>query len=298
MANLGIQSCYNFCIKFLEKNKFDDAQLTILFVFEYVLNDKYIKLLTDDYVLSKNEYQRILGILNRCLNNEPLAYILGEAYFRSNRYEVAPGVLIPRPETEELVDYSASIIGYFLEKNKALHVYECGLGSGIISLELAALFPNLKFTGWDISNTAIQITLKNKGLHNINNLQVCEGNFLEQFEAFGREGDIQLVVSNPPYVSENAYNCLDECLKHEPRDALVADNDGLSMITALVEMAYEHNFILICEIGFDQQHKLISIFSDINLVFKQDLSGNDRFLFYFPPCILEKYSGLLSTLSN
>ena len=298
MANLGIQSCYNSCIKFLEKNKFEDAQLTILFVFEYVLNDKYIKLLADNYVLSTNEYQRIFDILNRCLNNEPLAYILGEAYFRSNRYFVEPGVLIPRPETEELVDYSASIINYLFQQNKAMHVYECGLGSGIISIELAALFPNLKFTGWDISETAIRTTLKNKDAHNIRNLQVYGGNFLEQFETYAREGDLQLVVSNPPYVSENAYNSLDERLKHEPREALVADNDGLSIIISLVEMACEYLFILICEIGFDQQHKLTSTFNDIDFVFRQDLSGNDRFLFYFPPCILEKYAGLLSTLSN
>lgn len=298
MANLGIQSCYNSCIKFLENNKFEDAQLTNLFVFEYVLNDKYIKLLADNYVLTANQYQHIFDILNRCLKNEPLAYILGEAYFRSNRYAIEPGVLIPRPETEELVDYSASIISYLYKQNKALHIYECGLGSGIISIELATLFPNLKFTGWDISETAIRTALKNKEAHNIGNLQVYTGNFLEEFETYARQGGLQLVVSNPPYVSENAYNFLDQRLKYEPKEALVADNDGLSIIISLVKMACEYQFILICEIGFDQQHKLISIFSDIDLIFKQDLSGNDRFLFYFPSRILEKYSSLLSTLSN
>ena len=298
MANLGIQYCYNSCIKYLSSRQFDEVDITTLFVFEYVLNDKYIHLLAKQYVLTPEEYRRIFDILNRCLNNEPLSYILGEAYFRSNRYDVGPGVLIPRPETEELVGYTALIIDCIYKQNNDLFIYECGLGTGVISIELAQMFSDISFTGWDISKSAIQTTLKNMATYKVKNLQVYKGSFFDGYDEYGNEGAVQVVVSNPPYISEKAYDLLDEHVKCEPKEALVAENDGLSVIIALVEMASKYRFILACEIGYDQREKLTSCFHDLDLIFKSDLSGKDRFLFYFPPRILEKYSGLLSTLSN
>ena len=147
----------------MSSRQFDEVDITTLFVFEYVLNDKYIHLLAKQYVLTPEEYRRIFDILNRCFNNEPLSYILGEAYFRSNRYDVGPGVLIPRPETEELVGYTALIIDCIYKQNNDLFIYECGLGTGVISIELAQMFSDISFTGWDISKSAIQTTLKKYG---------------------------------------------------------------------------------------------------------------------------------------
>ncbi|MEK9727423.1 MAG: hypothetical protein VW397_04890, partial [Candidatus Margulisiibacteriota bacterium] len=110
----------------LNQNDFPDAQVTVLFVFEYVLADRYVVLLGQDYCLNNEQCIQIKALLDQCLLNQPLAYVLGEAYFKNVRYVIQPGVLIPRPETEALVDYSAQLIQQVLTSGNVPVIFECG----------------------------------------------------------------------------------------------------------------------------------------------------------------------------
>ena len=221
-------------------------------------------------------------MLNACLSGQPLAYVLASAEFNGHLYFIQPGVLIPRPETEELITIAQSLIQALENKQIQPMVFECGIGSGVISCELAIQFPNLTFYAWDMSSIAIEtakINIENMG---ISNLLIEHSDFFTGFHSHFSNDTFSILVSNPPYVSELAYAALDYSVKEEPKEALVAPHDGLAVIQNLIKLAVKTQSILICEMGFDQRLRLKQMFPDITLYFKRDLSGHDRFLIYFP----------------
>ena len=147
-----------------------------------------------DIILSSNEMQKLNGILARLLNFEPIQYIQGTARFLERSYHVAPGVLIPRPETEELVEVMLR------EIPSDARILDIGTGSGCIAISLSKAFPNAKVTAWDVSEDALCIARRNN-----DDLQasVC---FVKQ-DVLAWRGDggqcYDVIVSNPPYITES-----------------------------------------------------------------------------------------------
>lgn len=230
-----------------------------------------------DIILSSKEMQKLNGILARLLNFEPIQYIQGTARFLERSYHVAPGVLIPRPETEELVEVMLR------EIPSDARILDIGTGSGCIAISLSKAFPNAKVTAWDVSEDALCIARRNN-----DDLQasVC---FVKQDVLVWR-GDggqcYDVIVSNPPYITESEKQEMERnVLDWEPFSALfVPNNDPLLFYRRIGELgrmmlvdggrlyfeinrAYgEATAMMLCGQGY----------TGIRIL--KDISGNDRFV--------------------
>ena len=230
-----------------------------------------------DIILSSKEMQKLNGILARLLNFEPIQYIQGTARFLERSYHVAPGVLIPRPETEELVEVMLR------EIPSDARILDIGTGSGCIAISLSKAFPNAKVTAWDVSEDALCIARRNN-----DDLQasVC---FVKQ-DVLAWRGDggqcYDVIVSNPTYITESEKQEMERnVLDWEPFSALfVPNNDPLLFYRRIGELgrmmlvdggrlyfeinrAYgEATAMMLCGQGY----------TGIRIL--KDISGNDRFV--------------------
>ena len=174
---------------------------------------------------SEEERLRLTNILQRLQEGEPLQYILGTAYFCGLPFHVTPATLIPRPETEELVDWAGTTSG---------NVLDAGTGSGCIAVAIAHRNPQAQVTAWDLSAEALEVAAQNAAA---NGVQVR----FERHDMLTELPDAQsldLIVSNPPYVCEREKAEMEEhVLRHEPATALfVPDNDPLRFYKALARI--------------------------------------------------------------
>ena len=179
--------------------------------------------------LSANDTIELEKMMCRLETGEPVQYVLGQAAFHGYIYKVCPGVLIPRPETTELVDWIAQ------DNRPDLSVLDIGTGSGCIAVTLALLLQQAKVTAWDISPTALQVATENAQQHHAD-VNVVEQDALHAPIA-GRQWDI--IVSNPPYIAEKERgNMAPNVLDYEPSLALfVSDEDPLLFYRAIAEYA-------------------------------------------------------------
>lgn len=205
-----------------------------------LLLDEYLKLsrvqaaLEANKELSQKEVDNLTLALKRLIKNEPIQYILGYTYFFDLRIQVSLGVLIPRPESEELIQW---ILSDYKESDKALKAVDCGAGSGCLSLALKASLPNLQITALDVSDRALEvIELNKKAL----NLAISH----EKFDILNDKmpyADLDFIVSNPPYVLESERELMRaNVLDYEPDLALfVSDADPLIFYRKVLEHALE-----------------------------------------------------------
>jgi release factor glutamine methyltransferase len=176
-----------------------------------------------DTQLSADDQAELKEIAQRLERHEPIQYVLGKAEFMGEWYDVEPGVLIPRPETEELVRW-ISLSPDPSPKREGRHFLDIGTGSGCIAITLAAMYPEAKVTAWDISEKALEVARKNaKRLGvNITFEQVDILNF--QFSTFNSPFDI--IVSNPPYICNKEREAMEQnVLDYEPHEALFVPDD-------------------------------------------------------------------------
>jgi release factor glutamine methyltransferase len=200
--------------------------------------------------LSPDEVQRFHEFVARRASREPLQYITGVQEFFNLKFEVIPDVLIPRPETELIVEVALDL----LTSTDAPIVADVGTGSGCIAISLLHEMPSARAVGIDISSNALAVARRNAERH------VVSGRFAlaqaDGLSAFPQQPIFSAVVSNPPYIpAKEIDNLQPEVRDHEPLSALVAGDDGLSHIRALVQDAphfLQTNGYLIFEIGFDQ----------------------------------------------
>lgn len=163
-------------------------------------------------------------LVNDCLRRrnggEPLAYILGFKEFYGRRFKVSPDVLIPRPETENLIDVAISL--------RPKKILDIGTGSGCIAITLALELPESVVTGVDISDKALNIA-KNNSLTLQTDVNFMKSDLLDSIKDY----DYDLIVANLPYVDKE-WDWIDESLKYEPNDALFASDGGLELIKRLI----------------------------------------------------------------
>lgn len=215
-----------------------------------------------------NEHYFFKLISRRALG-EPIEYITKSVSFYGLSFFVNKGVLIPRPETELLVDKALDVIDKFkIDYKREPKVAEIGIGSGIVSI-LLALKRELNIVATDISAIALEIAKKNiKKFGLLNKISLIECNLLD-----GLDIDIDIVVSNPPYISTK-YE-IPKPLSYEPKEALFAGVDGMDVIRELIELFFKREIkYLVCEIGYDQKELVEGYLKDrANLEFYKDLSG-------------------------
>lgn len=200
---------------------------------EHVCGIPYHRLLLDkDKQLSANEKQAIRRIVERLKQSEPIQYILGEVPFYDLSFTVAPGVLIPRPETEELIDYI--IRSRSARKTGGTRILDIGTGSGCIAVTLARHLPGAEVWAADISEVALDIARRNAVKNGVS-VRFCQADVLQQPCADTFPGMYDLVVSNPPYVTDSEKKGMQKnVLGYEPSLALfVPDADPLLFYKAI-----------------------------------------------------------------
>ena len=209
-------------------------------------------------------------LVKRRAAHEPYEYIVGKASFYDIELAAAPGVLIPRPETELLVDKVAEII----RAEKLNRIVEVGVGSGAISIVLARMFPSLRITATDISPDALRIARENIERFGLQNrIEPVHTDLLDGVD------NAPLVVSNPPYIAHDAP--LNTNVKdYEPSQALFGGEQGDEVLKRLIDEVHARGIpYLACEMGYDQKAPIkayVAQKGEYEIAFYKDLAGLDR----------------------
>jgi len=236
-----------------------------------------------EYQLDETQLEQYRQLLERRRRGEPLAYLTGHREFWSLDLEVSPAVLIPRPETELLVELALD-----LELPEQTRVLELGTGSGAIAIALAGERPGWKITATDASTAALDIARRNAARHQTSNILFARGHW---YQALPRDRTYRLILGNPPYVMAGDPHLLEDGLPWEPPEALAAGSDGLADLRIIIGEAPAHLLPggwLLVEHGFDQGKAVRDLFGGAGftqVVTRQDLGGQDRVtLGCYPPC--------------
>ena len=216
-------------------------------------------------------------LLERRVNREPIAYIIGEKEFYSKTYLVNPGVLIPRPETELLVDETLELTRQI---EGSLFILEIGTGSGCIAVTLASYCDRAKIVASDISQRALDIAKVNLTKHGQNDrITLTKADMLSTF----KNNCFDIIVSNPPYITESEFRLLDpEVKKYEPKLALTGGENGLFYINKIIsdsKRILKNGGWCVLEIGYDQREEVENIFIDCgftDISSTKDLNGIER----------------------
>lgn len=229
-----------------------------------------------DRPLEVQEVTAYRQVIARRGAREPIAYILGEKEFMSHQFNVSPQVLIPRPETELLVEAVASE----LQNEPEPSILDVGTGSGIIATMLAILLPAAKLVAVDISTSALALAAENAALHQVaQHICFCASDLFNGLTAGSK---YTCIVSNPPYIAEGELTSLSPEVQYEPRQALAAGPDGLAVIRHIVAQAPQWlapGGLLALEIGADQGAALRHLaeangFQQVDI--RPDYAGHDR----------------------
>jgi release factor glutamine methyltransferase len=211
----------------------------------------------------------------------PVQYLLGEAWFYHRSFEVNPSVLIPRPETEELIEHVAKRI----EKEKHLSLLDIGTGSGCIAITLKSLFPSIEVIGIDISNQALSVAQRNAERHKTN-IRFLKDDFLTPANDALIHASYDIIVSNPPYIPFSDKVLMDKnVVEYEPELALfVPDRNPLVFYQKLADWSIQHlnpEGFLFVEIHQKKGKETLAVFEhDLHTAtLLQDWSGNDRFIY-------------------
>lgn len=213
--------------------------------------------------------------LQRRSRGEPIAYLIGCKEFWSLPLHVHPGVLIPRPETELLVETALNLIA----KTDATHILDLGTGSGCIALAIANERPTASIIASDTSELCIQTATQNAEALNIENIQFIHSDWFDSI----KEATFDLIVSNPPYISQDDPDLHQHVRKYEPESALIAAQNGLQNLQKIIRKArsfLNQNGTLILEHGWQQGKAVRDYLTQCGysqVTTKNDLQGHERF---------------------
>ena len=269
-------------IQYLEKNDIVESKLIAEIVFSHVLNIDRMMLFTkyrDD--IEDEKIEKIRYFIQKIGREKfPVQYLLNEQEFYKRKFYVDKGVLIPRQDTEILVEKMIDILKTKISKNQ-VHpkILDIGVGSGIIGITAALEVESSYVLGVDISEKALETAQKNKEILKVSNIKFLKSDLFENVEF----KQFDMIVSNPPYISLNEVGIMsDDTLLHEPSEALFAENDGLYFYYEICQKAFDYlaDFgYLLFEIGYKQGKNVSEImknfgFKNIDVI--QDLAGLDR----------------------
>lgn len=249
----------------------DIPQKEIYILLGYILKKDFLWLnINNDYLLTKEEILELDKLIELRSSAYPLEYITQKVSFYSQEFDIRQGVLIPRPETELLVDKAIEILAN-IDSPK---VVEVGVGSGIISILLAQKIDDIEITAVDINQEALSLAKQNaikKGV--IDKIEFKQSDMFSKLD----DSSFDMLISNPPYIA-NSFD-LPKNVQYEPKEALFGGKSGDEMIKSMIKECYDRKIrYFCCEMGYDQKEKLIKEFLMYNCKydFYQDYSGFDR----------------------
>ncbi|PMH41802.1 protein-(glutamine-N5) methyltransferase, release factor-specific [Vibrio sp. 10N.286.49.B3] len=259
----------------LQEAESDSPSLDAAVLLCHALNKPRSYLLTwPEKTLEPSIYSHFLSLLQRRITGEPVAYIVGEREFWSLPLKVSPSTLIPRPDTERLVE--VALDKTFEQQGDIL---DLGTGTGAIALALASEMRSRQVVGIDLRTEAQQLATENAQNLNIDNAQFLQGSW---FEPLSKGQKFSLIVSNPPYIEKNDPHLLQGDVRFEPMSALVAEDNGLADIQHISSHAVDYlddKAWLVFEHGYDQGQAVRNILKSLgyhNIATEKDYAGNDR----------------------
>lgn len=275
--NWTIKNTLNFAIDTLKKYNIATYNLDAEILISHILNINRVKLYMDfNKLLSKEKLYKIKTIISRRTKYEPIAYLLGYKEFYGLSFYVNSNVLIPRPETELLID---EILQYDLKNKKILDI---GTGSGNIGITIKKTVTEAIVTCSDISSKALNIALKNKNnlLDKKSKIEFIKSNIYSDIS-----GQYDYIISNPPYISSDEMKTLpDDVNNFEPHIALNGGCDGMvyyNKIISPVKKILKHGGCLFLEINPSLKEKIVLLINKASLKvlnIKKDYNGYDRII--------------------
>lgn len=265
--------------KILKSVQIDSYQLdTELLLGKVIKKDRLFMLLNRDYEVDCDEAEQYFSLIEKRKSKMPIKYMLGECEFMGIPFYIREGVLIPRPDTEVLVETAIDEI----KQNSYKKLCDVCCGSGIIGISIVKFVDYIEAKCSDISEVAYEVTSENiKRLNIEDRVKVEKGNLLQGF--IDRNEKFDIIVSNPPYIRGEVIETLMEDVKnYEPYQALYGGEDGLDFYRSITEQSLKVlvcGGVLIFEIGHDQGEEVGNIlrqngFSDVVCI--KDLAGKDR----------------------
>ena len=226
--------------------------------------------------LTASQTRQLQALIKRRLQGEPVAYLTGEREFWSLTLQVSPDTLIPRPDTELLVEIALELFSERSHEN--LNIIDLGTGTGAIALAIACEQPNWRIVGLDRIPAAVELAQRNK-----TQLQIPNATFLESdwFSALDKQR-FDLIVSNPPYIEQQDPHLEQGDVRFEPRSALVAKDDGLLDIKNIIAQAPDflvNQGWMLFEHGYQQADAVRNLLSERGFIAVQtrcDLAGQER----------------------
>lgn len=268
LSNMTLEEAYNYSVNVLNKECIDEADFKSLCIICSISDIK-----NSEYFIYKNKIIDVTTLDNyikRIIDGEPLQYVLGKWDFYESEFYVGEGVLIPRPETEELVEKAIDIIDY----NQKSVIYDLCSGSGCIGISIAKKIKNSTVYCVEKSKDAFHYLEKNAvGVPNVICINDDISNDIDLPMA-------DLIVSNPPYIKTDLIESLQNEVKKEPFMALDGGDDGLDFYRLINDKWYDklkNNSFLLLEIGNEQGNdikKILNNFNDVDVI--KDIYNNDR----------------------
>ncbi|MDI6803270.1 MAG: peptide chain release factor N(5)-glutamine methyltransferase [Bacteroidota bacterium] len=275
-----IKKLLDWSANYLNEKGFDDSRLNAELLICHMLNYKNrIDLyLHHDKPLRETELKSFKELFKRRLNREPLQYIIGEAQFMGLKFKVDKRVLIPRPETEMLVE---AVIETSQNYPNGLDILDIGVGSGNIAVSLAKFISAANVTGIDASRPAIEMARTNVDANGVfDRIDLKQLNIFDDVSGLPK---YDIIVSNPPYISRNEFLGIQEEIRlFEPHSATTDDSDGLTYHRRIADVArniFKENGWLFLEIAYNQSvevTKICSEFGYYKIETIKDYSDNDR----------------------
>ena len=263
----------------LKLEKISTPKLKARLLLQYVLKKpRQYLIVYDNQKLTEKEEQDYLKYIELLKQGEPIEHITHQKEFMKLNFYVDENVLIPRQDTEVLVEEVMKIA----KKIRAKKILDLCTGSGAIAVSLAKYLENIQLTALDISGKALDIAIANaKNNHVQDKITFVESNL---FQNLGQE-KYDIIVSNPPYIRRKELEILDREVKREPQIALDGGEDGLDFYRKIIDIGYQYlkyGGYICLEIGYDQKEEITQIIKDkkqyINTYCKKDLYDNDRII--------------------
>ena len=273
---MNIEDILNKGIKILRENKIASPQLDSEILLSNSINrDKKHIILNPKELLNSDQSKKFNSLIERRIKGEPVAYLINKKEFWNEEFFVNKGVLIPRPDTEIIIEQVLKIYS----KNSQLQALDIGTGSGCILLSILKERPNFYGTGIDISKKSINVSKLNAKLLNLTTRAKFFHSSVDNFKI----GKYDLIVSNPPYIELFNLKYLEkDVINFEPKLALSGGFDGFSKIRKVINKAkilIKKNGKFILEIGFNQKNKVTKILKEegfyVNKAIR-DYGNNDR----------------------
>lgn len=255
-----------------------DAQIMLCHVLDV---DRLYLIVNRERILTKEEAYEYNRMIEKRLCGVPVQYIIGRQEFMGLDFNVAEGVLVPRPDTEILIEKVLDSI----DKEDEYTIVDIGTGSGAITVSLAKYIKNSHVYSIDISKHALNIARQNAEKHDVlSKISFLSGSLFEPLQDISIAGKIDILVSNPPYIPTGDIDNLQvEVSKFEPRIALDGGEDGLDFYREIIDKAPEYlrsGGLIALEVGHDQARTVVDLMKEkkkyVNIEITKDLAGIER----------------------